>query len=258
MKNLSLKMKILFGIEAIVSARILLFTIPVIISEKASAEPFPYSIEDRLILTLTYISALYLVIGISSFAGHKLWKLFHYLAAGVGLFLTSYLLKSVNELGGEAGIIHYAPVGFILFVTICVALSKAQAGGAAGSGENWKSILVVDDDETLHKTIRPILLQQGYSVLTAIDGEAGFEIAVKQQPSLIILDVIMPGIKGRDLCKKIKSEPQTKDIPVVFLTAKYSEDDIKAELEAGAEAHLTKPIEREALVSTISKILKSK
>lgn len=123
--------------------------------------------------------------------------------------------------------------------------------------KEWKSILVVDDDEGLLKTIRPILIKAGFAVLTATTGEEGLQIAQDQRPDLIVLDVILPGIKGRDVCKELKSKGQTEDIPVVFLTSKDSPDDIQAELQAGAVTHLTKPVDAKLLVSTIQNILSS-
>lgn len=119
----------------------------------------------------------------------------------------------------------------------------------------WQSILVVDDDEVLVRTVRPILISHGYSVLTATVGEDGLHIAKHQKPDLILLDVILPGIKGRDVCKRLKGDPETKDIPVIFLTAKDSQDDIDAEMGAGAEAHLTKPVNPESLIVTIQGVL---
>ncbi len=251
MNTLSLRLKILFGVEIIAGARVLLFTIPVIISKKTSGVAFPYSVDDWFVLVLSYASALYCIVGIAAICGHKLGKIFHYLAAIVVLFLNAFLLKFIAGRGGEAALIHYTPLIFAMFVTVCVALSKDMKSLTA-----WKSILVVDDDETLLKTIRPILMKEGYSVLTAATGETGYNVAINQKPDLIILDVILPGIKGRELCQKIKTTPETKDIPVIFLTAKFSEDDVKAELEAGASAHLTKPIEQKVLFSTIKKFLK--
>ena len=121
---------------------------------------------------------------------------------------------------------------------------------------NWKSVLIIDDDETLVRTVRPILISHGYSVLTANTGETGLQIVQTQKPDLVLLDVILPGIKGRDVCRKIKEDPATKKIPVVFLTAKFSEDDIKAEMAAGAESHLTKPVSIKQLVSTIDQFLR--
>lgn len=119
----------------------------------------------------------------------------------------------------------------------------------------WQSILVVDDDEVLVRTVRPILISHGYSVLTANVGEDGLHIAKHQKPDLILLDVILPGIKGRDVCKRLKADADTKDIPVIFLTAKDSQDDIEAEMSVGAEAHLTKPVNPESLIVTIQGIL---
>ncbi len=118
-----------------------------------------------------------------------------------------------------------------------------------------KKILLVDDDPSQHMVIVPILSKSGYSVVSAKSGEQALHLALNERPDLIILDVIMPGIKGRDLCKKIKAYEVLNKIPVVFLTAKDSEDDIKAELEAGALRHLTKPVNPAELVSTIHGII---
>ena len=121
--------------------------------------------------------------------------------------------------------------------------------------DKWKSVLIVDDDEGLIKTIRPLLINNGYSVLTANSGEDGLVIARNQKPDIIVLDVILPGIKGRDVCRQLKDDPETKEIPVIFLTAKDSRDDISAEMEAGAVAHLTKPLNGGELIETVKKIL---
>jgi len=121
----------------------------------------------------------------------------------------------------------------------------------------WRSVLVIDDDETLIKTVRPILISHGFSVLTAVTGEDGLTVAKTQKPDIILLDVILPGIKGRDVCRQLKEDSLTKNIPVVFFTAKDSADDIHAEMEAGAEDHITKPVDPRALINTIDGILKS-
>src|SRR6202451_236179 len=105
-----------------------------------------------------------------------------------------------------------------------------------------KKILLVDDDPGVHMVIVPVLSKAGYSAVSAKNGEQALHLALNERPDLIILVVIMPGIKGRDLCKKIKAYDVLKDIAVVFLTAKDSQDDIEAEMEAGAVTHLTKPV----------------
>ncbi|MBF0480000.1 MAG: response regulator [Candidatus Omnitrophica bacterium] len=124
--------------------------------------------------------------------------------------------------------------------------------------KNWECILIIDDDLTSIKIARSILVNQGYSVLTTTSGEEGLETAREKNPDLILLDVIMPGLKGREVCRKLKADENTRHIPVVFLTAKDSVDDIKAEMDAGAETHLTKPVNRGKLLSTVSKLLDRK
>lgn len=118
-----------------------------------------------------------------------------------------------------------------------------------------KKILIIDDDATVHLIVTKILAENKYTVVSAKNGEQGFQLALKERPDLIILDVIMPGIKGRDLCVKIKSYDVLKSIPVVFLTAKNSQDDVQAELEAGAVSHLSKPIEATDLLATVKSII---
>jgi CheY-like chemotaxis protein len=118
-----------------------------------------------------------------------------------------------------------------------------------------QKILLVDDDPGTHLVIVPVLSKAGYEVISAIDGEQALQLIFKEHPDLVILDVIMPGIKGRELCKKIKSYDVLRGIPVIFLTFKNSQDDIRAELEAGAVAHLTKPVNSSDLLQTIDGII---
>jgi len=118
-----------------------------------------------------------------------------------------------------------------------------------------KKILMVDDDPGAHLIIVPVLSKAGYSVISAKNGEQALHLALNERPDLIILDVIMPGIKGRDLCKKMKAYDVLKDIAVIFLTAKDSEDDIKAEMDAGAATHLTKPVNPTDLLQAINGII---
>ncbi len=98
-------------------------------------------------------------------------------------------------------------------------------------------------------------MAEGYKIATAETGEIGLVLAKEKRPDLIILDVLLPGIKGREVCNKLKEDDQTKNIPVVFLTAKASPEDIKAELKAGALAHLTKPVDMQKLSAVINRIL---
>ncbi len=119
-----------------------------------------------------------------------------------------------------------------------------------------KKILVVDDDRGFLKLMKVNLSSHGFEVLTADTGEQGLDLARRYRPNLIILDVILPKIKGREVCARLKKEPQTQNIPVVFLTAKNSPDDVKAELELGAVSHFTKPLNFSKVLAEIKHILK--
>lgn len=171
----------------------------------------------------------------------------------VNLFMAFYL--SVLYVTAFSEISSSAYVLLSLIVALFLNQSKVRARFVQKKGSAWRSILVVDDDESVIKIVRPILMSNGFSVLTASSGEEGLQIARKQQPDLIILDVILPKMKGREVCQQLKEDSETQHIPVVFLTAKDSEDDIHAEMEAGAVAHLTKPINARELAETVSKIL---
>lgn len=150
------------------------------------------------------------------------------------------------------------PPGYLFIAVISVLFYSQGSTLAHFSGTpdgNRKSVLIVDDDPALLKIIKPVLLASGYSVLTAMTGEKGLQIIKRQKPDLVILDVILPGIKGRQTCIKIKEDPQTQKIPVIFLTAKDSPDDVKAELAAGAIAHITKPFTPQRLLEEIRKAI---
>jgi len=147
--------------------------------------------------------------------------------------------------------IDLAPLAY-LFLSIVVLLyfsqSRVKLQFHSGKYDPWhRSILVVDDDETIGKIVRPILFSHGYSVLAASTGEEGLQVARSQKPDLILLDVILPGIKGREVCMKLKEDPLTKEIPIIFLTFKDSPEDIEAENKVGSAGHLTKPVNPKTL-----------
>jgi CheY-like chemotaxis protein len=175
------------------------------------------------------------------------------------------LLVVLNSIMLMFFVVHYipkidlAPLAYV-FMNVIVLLyftqSKVKLQFRSAKHIAWhKSILVVDDDETIIKMVRMVLLSHGYSVLTAGTGEDGLQIARTQKPDLILLDVILPGVKGREVCKQLKEDPALKDIPVVFLTAKDSPEDIQAEKDVGAAAHLTKPVNSKKLMETIQGVL---
>ncbi len=122
------------------------------------------------------------------------------------------------------------------------------------SKSQW-TVLVIDDDFTFVKLVKAHFLKQAITVLGAESGERGLEMAKRYKPDLIILDVILPGMKGREVCAKLKEDIATENIPVMFVTFKNSLDDISAEMELGAVMHLTKPINYGHLYEQVYKIL---
>lgn len=120
------------------------------------------------------------------------------------------------------------------------------------------TVLVVDDDLTFVKLVRSHFVKKGLNVISSESGERGVEMAKRWKPDLIILDVILPGIKGRTVCSQLKEDPDTQDIPVMFVTFKNSLDDISAEMELGAVMHLTKPVNYDYLYQQVMKILGKK
>lgn len=158
-------------------------------------------------------------------------RLFVIINAVLGVYFLIYLITS-----------HSTHLLIFLLFNVVTILYFTQENVEVIFKRSWpnarKSILIVDDDEGILKTVKNILLPKGYSVLTAVSGEKGIQIAKLQKPDLIILDVILPGIKGREACAVLKEDAATQNIPVIFLTAKDSPDDIDAEMAVGGAAHL--------------------
>lgn len=114
-----------------------------------------------------------------------------------------------------------------------------------------KLILAVDDDATQRLMIQRALERYGYRVMTVENGSKGLEAAYQQRPDLILLDVMLPDINGKEICRRLKSDFRTKKIPVIFLTSLDTPRDIIEEYNLGAEIHLTKPIKAKELVSQV-------
>jgi two-component system phosphate regulon response regulator PhoB len=121
-----------------------------------------------------------------------------------------------------------------------------------------KSILIVEDEKDIADLIAYHLKQSGFSVLSAMDGASGLERARKEKPSLIILDLMLPEMDGKDVCRALKSNPLTRSIPVLILTAKAEEMDRVVGLELGADDYVTKPFSPRELVLRVKAILRRK
>jgi len=102
-------------------------------------------------------------------------------------------------------------------------------------------ILVVDDDRNVVQIIAVNLQYEGMDVIEAYDGEEALAKTAAKKPDLILLDIMMPGLDGLEVCRRLKSDARTADIPIIMLTAKTRDEDILAGWEAGADDYLTKP-----------------
>ena len=119
-----------------------------------------------------------------------------------------------------------------------------------------KNILVVEDDLDIRELISFNLVNQGHQVFEANDGEAGIDKARNNNPDLILLDLMLPGIQGLDVCRIIKSDQETKETPIIMVTALGQEEDIVKGLETGADDYITKPFSIKVLIARVNAVLK--
>ncbi|MCK4628760.1 MAG: response regulator, partial [Sedimentisphaerales bacterium] len=104
-----------------------------------------------------------------------------------------------------------------------------------------ETILIVDDEQDILELLNYNLGRDGYKVLSAQTGEEALDTASRELPGLIILDLMLPGIDGLEVCKRLKKASETEKIPIIMLTAKGEEADIVTGLELGADDYITKP-----------------
>jgi len=118
-----------------------------------------------------------------------------------------------------------------------------------------KRILICDDDPAILRVLQLNLEVEGYDTYLAHHGEEALQIAKAERPDLVILDIMMPRLDGYQTCERLKSDEATKDIPVVFLSAKAQASDIEKGKAYGVEDYLTKPFDPDTLVDTIERLL---
>jgi two-component system phosphate regulon response regulator PhoB len=119
-----------------------------------------------------------------------------------------------------------------------------------------KPILIIEDEKDIVDLIAYHLKQNGFPVIFALDGPSGLEKARKESPALIILDLMLPGIDGKDICRALKTNSATKSIPILMLTAKTEEVDRVVGFELGADDYVTKPFSPKELVLRVKAILR--
>ncbi|OGX08677.1 MAG: DNA-binding response regulator [Omnitrophica WOR_2 bacterium GWA2_47_8] len=117
-------------------------------------------------------------------------------------------------------------------------------------------ILVVEDEKDIAELVEYNLNREGYHVIPVYDGETALETLEKEQPGLIILDLMLPGIDGLETCRIIKQDPKLKNIPIIFLTAKSEESDIIVGLQLGADDYVTKPFSPKILIARVKALLR--
>lgn len=121
-----------------------------------------------------------------------------------------------------------------------------------------EKILIVDDEPSIRELIALALTSAGFTnLIEAADGESALSAARRQQPNLILLDLMMPGIDGLNVCRLLKQDESTRSIPVIMLTARSEESDIVLGLELGAADYITKPFSNKILVARIRAHLRS-
>jgi two-component system phosphate regulon response regulator PhoB len=121
-----------------------------------------------------------------------------------------------------------------------------------------KKILLIEDDEDIQELVSYHLGKEGYVVHVVGAGEAALDSARKLNPDLILLDLMLPGIDGLQVCRNLRNEPKTRHIPIVMVTAKGEETDIVTGLEVGADDYLTKPFSPKVLIARIRNIFRRK
>jgi len=119
-----------------------------------------------------------------------------------------------------------------------------------------EKMLIIEDEKDIVKMLDYNLKKEGFKTLSAYNGEDGLDMASKENPDLILLDLMLPEIDGFDVCKALKSDPKTSHIPIIILTAKDQETDKIVGLELGADDYVTKPFSPRELIARIKAVLR--
>jgi adenylate cyclase len=139
-------------------------------------------------------------------------------------------------------------------ITEMAAQSKAQESTAANKG----LVLLIDDNQLNRAILRKPLCAAGYSILEARDGEEGLRLSSQRNPDVIILDIMMPGIDGFEVCRQLKAQTATKNIPILMVTALSEREKLLEGIEAGACDFLTKPVDLSEVCLRVRNAVNSK
>ena len=117
-------------------------------------------------------------------------------------------------------------------------------------------VIVIEDEPDILEVIEYNLRREGYRVQTARDGEDGLRLVRKKSPDLVLLDLLLPGLDGIEVCRKLKEDPVTRPIPIIMVTAKGEESDVVLGLGIGADDYVTKPFSPRELVERVRAVLR--
>ncbi len=118
-----------------------------------------------------------------------------------------------------------------------------------------KKVLIIEDYPATSKMIAEMLGMEGLTALVEPDGRDGLDRAIKEKPDLILLDIMLPTMSGLEVCSALKNDPATKDIPVIIISVKASDEDVKTGLAKGADGYLSKPFDLFKLLEIVKKQL---
>lgn len=118
------------------------------------------------------------------------------------------------------------------------------------------TVCIVEDEEDIREILEIQLKREGYTPLTAGTGEKGLRMIREHMPQLVLLDVMLPGMDGFDVCRALRAEKSTREIPVIMLTARGEEADIVTGLEIGADDYITKPFSPRVVLSRVKSVLR--
>ena len=121
-----------------------------------------------------------------------------------------------------------------------------------------KKLLIADDNEHIHELLSQFLSVDEFDIIHAYNGEEALELAEDEQPDLIVLDIVMPLMDGREICRRLKNAPDIEDIKIILLTGRGEQYDRRVGLEVGADDYITKPCSITYLGNRIRKLLDKK
>ncbi|MBW2368980.1 MAG: response regulator [Deltaproteobacteria bacterium] len=175
--------------------------------------------------------------------------------------LTAYAMKKDEKMALDAGCDGYMskPIdtkNFLSFVSKHISNGNGKSHPAKSIGK--PAILIVDDDPMNVKFLDTLLTKEGFHTAKAYDGSEALEKIREDSPAMILLDIMMPGIDGFQVTRKLKADPATRDIPIILITALDSAGDKARGMEAGADEFLNKPVNKTELIARVKSLLKLK